>query len=244
MTTYQKQDPKSIQTLFQRIAPTYDLTNGILSFRLHKWWNRSLIKHCKQATKVPAETTPVYVDLCAGTGDISDLFLKKEARPFDVHLLDFCSGMLEVAKDKLATQNYRHHNIHYVCGDAQDLPFDSDSTDFITVAYGIRNVKEPKLCIAEAYRILRPGGVFGILELTRPTNPALRLFHKIYLKNVLPTIGKIVASDKSAYEYLCNTINSFITAETLSKHMNTAGFKNIRCLPLSGGIATIVLGVK
>lgn len=231
--TYQKTEPASIRSMFGTIAKEYDRTNSVLSLQLHKIWNRKLI------TEALKRGTPaVYVDLCAGTGEIAFGLLSKKHEKITATLLDFCPEMLEVAKEKA---RFIHHEIHYVEADAENIPIASNSVDLITMAYGIRNIKHPERAIREARRLLKKGGTFAILELTRPENPLLRFGHSVYLEKVLPFLGGIMTKNSSAYRYLCKSIPNFIPREKLVAMMSEAGFSSVESMPLTGGIATLFI---
>ncbi|ADI38392.1 bifunctional demethylmenaquinone methyltransferase/2-methoxy-6-polyprenyl-1,4-benzoquinol methylase UbiE [Waddlia chondrophila] len=234
---YQKNQPESIQKMFGSIAEQYDKTNALLSFNLHRYWNRKLIQTVQNAHPQVDQ----YLDLCCGTGEIAYAFLKKSRNRIEAFLLDFCEEMLKCARSK--QQNSRDR-IHFIQGDAQEIPLPSKSVDAVTIAYGIRNVKDPQKCVNDVFRVLRPGGVFAILELTQPTSPLMSFGHRMYLRAVLPIIGKLTASNKEAYEYLSNSIQAFIPPEDLQKLLIETGFEKTRKLSLTGGIATIVSGIK
>ncbi|TXI41919.1 MAG: bifunctional demethylmenaquinone methyltransferase/2-methoxy-6-polyprenyl-1,4-benzoquinol methylase UbiE [Nitrosomonas sp.] len=235
--TYDKQDPRSIRSLFANIAKRYDLGNAILSMRLFRHWNRQLIAQVLEPTQ-----PDVILDLCCGTGDIAYTYLKHaEKLPKTLFMIDFCEEMIQCAKAKKPTVA---SDIHYIVGDAQDIPLPSNSVDAVTIAYGIRNIADPARAIAEAFRILKPGGHLGILELTRPTNPIIRFGHSIYLKTFVPIVGRLLTSDKQAYDYLQHSIKRFIPATQLEEMMQTAGFANTSVTPLTGGIATIICGTR
>jgi demethylmenaquinone methyltransferase/2-methoxy-6-polyprenyl-1,4-benzoquinol methylase len=236
---YHKNDPASIQKMFNSIAKQYDKTNSILSFNMQKYWNRTLLKKAI----VPAKPE-IFLDLCCGTGAITFSYLKKTEEPLKVYMLDFSQGMLECAKSHAKKHDLDQHDIHYLQADAQIIPLLNNSVHCATIAYGIRNVKDSSVCIKDVYRVLKPGGSFGILELTQPKNPILKFFHSKYLKYILPLLGKLATSNKEAYVYLCNSIHTFIPPDILKQQMLTAGFTDIKQFPLSGGIATILVGTK
>jgi len=235
MTQYKKEEPSSIAAMFDKIAKEYDKTNAILSLSLHKRWNRKLVdKACVNRPKV-------LIDLCAGTGEITYEYLRRLEHPHVAHLVDFSGEMLACAKHK---GKDLPHDIHYHQADVQKLPLESSIGDAATIAYGIRNVKDPLRCIQEVHRVLKPNGTFGILELTRPSNPFLAFGHRLYLQKFVPTLGKMFASDKGAYEYLCNSIKGFAEPSKISKMLTQTGFKNIQITPLWGGIATLITSQK
>lgn len=237
---YNKDSPTTIQEMFNSIAHRYDFTNEILSLRMHKKWNRALVTHVL-AKDVSAQTT--FVDLCAGTGDITFNYLERVKSNCQAFLVDFSSEMLDSAKKK-AAQRFLNHSLSYIEADVQKVPLQSQVANCITIAYGIRNVQNPALCIQEAYRILKPGGCFGILELTRPNNTLLRFGHTIYLKTLLPLLGKLATDNKQAYQYLCNSIQTFIPPQKLFNLLNENGFEKIEKHLLLGGIATIFIAYK
>ena len=235
MTQYKKNDPESIALMFDKIAKEYDKTNAIMSFRFHKIWNKKLVD------KVCSHQPKVLIDLCAGTGEITYEYLKRQRSPHVAHLVDFSGEMLECAKHK---GKNLHHDLFYHQADVQKLPLDAAVGDAATMAYGIRNVKDPLKCIQEVHRVLKPGGFFGILELTRPANPFLAFGHKLYLEKFVPVMGKIFASDKNAYQYLSNSIKTFSEPSKISKMLSQTGFKEIKIIPLFGGIATLITSTK
>lgn len=235
---YNKNDPQTIQVMFGSIAKQYDKTNAVLSFQLHRLWNRKLIQ------KVIGNASPSnFLDLCCGTGEIAFGSLKKCPTPCRAFLIDFCEEMLSCAKAKAQNLKLDRHDISYIQADAQQIPLPENSIKYATIAYGIRNVKDPGKCINEVYRVLKTGGKLGILELTQPKNPFLKFGHNIYLKNILPLMGKLLTSNQNAYQYLCNSIHTFIKPEDLENLLKETGFTTYR-YPLTGGIATILIAEK
>lgn len=236
---YQKENPETIQAMFGSIATQYDRTNGALSLQLHRRWNRSLIKTVQNTTHCSK-----ILDLCCGTGEIAFGILKNSKKTYEAFLLDFCSEMLSTAKQKGQRLNLKRHRLHYLQADAQQIPLPNHSIDYVTIAYGIRNVKNPLKCANEAFRVLRRGGSFSILELTQPENVLLRLGHTLYLKTFVPLLGKLLTSNREAYSYLQNSIKTFIPAKDLEKVLQLSGFHRVSCQKLTGGIATIISGIK
>lgn len=237
--TYRKDDPESIQNMFGSIAKKYDRTNAILSFQMHRYWNSQLIHQVTESHNPES-----LLDLCCGTGEIAFTYLKKSKLPKKIYMLDFCEEMLECARQKAKKSTFNNHQISYIQANAEVIPLKTESVQSATVAYGIRNIKEPKNCINEVFRVLKPGGTFGILELTCPTNRFLQLGHHAYLKMVLPIMGRLLTSNKQAYEYLCNSIHSFVKPAAIEALLKKSGFEQTSQKKLAGGIATIIYGKK
>jgi demethylmenaquinone methyltransferase/2-methoxy-6-polyprenyl-1,4-benzoquinol methylase len=237
--TYKKEDPKTIQNMFGTIAKQYDRTNAVLSFQMHRIWNRELVR------KVVGTSYPEnFLDLCCGTGEIAFHYLKNRTGSCEAFMLDFCPEMLECAREKANQLHLGRHLIHYLQADAQKIPLPSNSISCATMAYGIRNIKDPSKSAQEVYRVLKPGGTFGIVELTQPKNRVMRFGHSLYLKYVLPVVGKFLTSNQEAYTYLCNSIHAFIPPEKLIGILQSAGFREVQSHPLTTGIATIITGKK
>ncbi len=238
-TPYKKSNPESIQQMFGKIARTYDRGNAILSMQMHRLWNRSLIKRVLEPCN-----PQVMLDLCCGTGAIAYGYLKRQPDRRQVYLLDFCKEMLDVARYRADEERVVHHALNFLQADAQQIPLADNSIDCATVAYGIRNVADPRKCIREVHRVLRHGGSFGILELTRPGGRVLRYGHRLYLENVLPRVGKWVLGEGDAYTYLCNSIEHFSSPDELVENMLEVGFEGVTATRLTCGVATIIEGKK
>lgn len=233
---YTKQRPSTIQKMFGSIAGSYDKTNAVLSFSMHNLWNKELVNN------LVSESPLDWVDLCAGTGEIAFRAIQKSPNIQSMSLIDFCPEMLEIAKQKPKPTNTT--SLSFIQADVQQLPLNNEVADRVSIAYGIRNVKSPLKCIQEIHRILKPGGVVGILELTRPSNTILKNLHKFYLQYGLPYLGKWLTSNKDAYNYLCNSIQHFTDPATISENLKSAGFQHIQQIPLLFGTATIIKAQK
>lgn len=234
---YRKDDPKSIQSMFGAIAEQYDKTNAIVSFQIHRLWNRQLAKAA--LNKKPS----ILLDLCCGTGEIGYRVLNQLKTPIEIHFIDFCPEMVACA-EKRSVPFQDQHQMHFQCGDAQQIPLPSSKIDAVTIAYGIRNIKDPQKCFQEVYRVLNESGSIHILELTQPQNKVMRFGHQFYLKYGLPLLGKLATSNQAAYEYLCQSIYHFAKPEQVSAMLEKAGFKHVTIKPLTGGIATLISAEK
>lgn len=231
-TDYDKHNPFSIQSLFDNIAPRYDLGNALLSFHLHRLWNRSL------ATFLAKQKPKSLLDLCCGTGEIAKRLMQKLPMS-QFCLVDFSEAMLNIAKE-----NIEHKETRFIQADAQHLPLEERSFDAVSIAYGIRNVQNRFQCFSEVHRVLKPGGWLGIAELTRPRALPLSYLHKLYLRTVVPTIGKAITSNKEAYRYLCKSIEAFVSPQELATELKSAGFQHIIIQPKTFGIATLIFAQK
>lgn len=218
--------------MFATIAERYDRGNAIFSFGLHKRWNNALIRSLGDGAHL--------LDLCAGTGEIAFGYLRRNPQA-KATLLDFCPEMLLVAQKK---GNAIQDRFSILEADAEVIPLKNESVDVAAISYGIRNVKEPENCFREVFRVLSPNGRFGILELTRPTSSFLRMGHSLYLRNVLPLLGKLAAKNLDAYRYLAESVLTFASAESLKTKLLKAGFCKVTIRPLMGGAATILMASK
>ena len=238
MNSYTKKRPQSIKKLFNNIAKRYDLANLLISFGFSSSWNKKIVQ--KALEKSPPEFT--MVDICSGTGEVAFNCLQNSTKASSAYLVDFSDQMLKIAQNKGV--KYAQHKINYVEADAEKLPLADEIADFATIAYGIRNVRTLANCFNEARRVLKPNGKLVILELTRPKSKLLRFLHKLHLKCFIPIIGKIVASDKNAYRYLCSSVQSFSCPAEIKQKLADAKFNKIESTSLLGGIATITTGYK
>jgi demethylmenaquinone methyltransferase / 2-methoxy-6-polyprenyl-1,4-benzoquinol methylase len=231
MQTYSQQKPESIQALFNTIAKRYDRANSLMSFHLHALWNRTL------AAIVLRDSPIAIIDLCSGTGEIA--FRMVHSAP--VQLVDFSEKMLDVAKSYAKTLPEELQNkLQFLQANVEELPLKDASFSHATIAYGIRNVQNHKKCLQEMYRVLTPAGKACILELTRPKNSGLRLMHGLYMRLALPLIGRWLAKDKQAYQYLQRSIETFVSPERLTEIAKEVGFRKATIMPLTFGIATLI----
>lgn len=237
--SYSKEKPSTIQEMFGSIAKDYDKTNSVLSFGLNKRWNRELVK------SVSKDSPSIFLDLCSGSGEIAFSFMDKFPNtPKTVYLLDFCQELLACAKEKNLKRGNNPHFVTYLQADAEKIPLLDQSVDSIAVAYGIRNIRSLDNCFKEAYRVLKPGGTFGILELTEPPSKILKPFHNFYLKWILPYVGGALTKNLKAYSYLHSSIKNFMKPSEIKELLVSKGFNKVEIKPLMGGIATLLIAEK
>lgn len=217
--------------MFGRIAGVYDLLNHILSLGIDRSWRREL------ANIMPSGS---LLDLAAGTLDVS-IALAKTKPESRILAIDFCFPML--AKGIRKTQNSSiEASIMPVAGDATSLPLPDACMDGISIAFGIRNIPMRQQAYAEMLRVLKPGGKACILEFGSAAERILGGVYNVYLAMLLPSIGRVIAGDKTAYSYLSRTIREFPSAKTLENEMRQAGFINTGFKKLTGGIVCLHWG--
>lgn len=237
---YNKKSPETIQKMFGTIADDYDKTNSVISFGRYAKWTQKLI-NTVQKEKPDAK---VLLDLCAGTGEVGLGWLQQQNGAKEVILLDFSPEMLLQAKKKSEHSQFQKHKISFLEADAQVIPLQDKTADAVTIAYGIRNVCDAKKCFKDVYRVLKPGGIFAILELTEPTNWFMKVGHKFYLKHIIPRVGGWMTSNRGAYQYLSNSIPAFSKPNELKKDMLEIGFQSVDLHPVFGGVLNIIVAKK
>ena len=215
--------PERVQTMFDRIAPVYDVMNRVMTAGLDQRWRRKTVR----AVVEPGDRV---LDAACGTGDLAIIAAKAGAI---VTGLDFSEAMLERARRKST-------DIEWIRGDLLALPFEDDTFDSATVGFGIRNVADLPGSIAELRRVLRPGGRLAILEITRPRGP-LRIFYSLWFDRIVPLLGKVLPGGE-AYTYLPASVRRFPGPDDLAAQM--AGFTEVEYKLFAGGIVALHTGVK
>lgn len=224
-----------IKTMFDTIAPRYDLLNRLLSLRQDVVWRRALIR----ALNLPENAA--VLDAACGTGDVTVALLNQAARPRLVAGVDFSREMLTFARAKLSREPLSHRAC-LVAGDALRLPFVPASFDAVTIAFGIRNIMDRKSALINFRDCLKPGGKVAVLELATPGNKVLSRLYLLYFQRILPRIGALFSRQIKAYAYLPASVIHFPPPEKFAAIMGQAGFENIRWRCLTAGIATLYIG--
>ena len=181
------------------------------------------------------------LDIATGTGDLAINLAETNAEK--IIGLDISSGMLEIGKEKIKRKNL-DSKIEMVLGDSENMPFDDNSFDAITVAFGVRNFETIENGLKEILRVLKPGGTFVILETSIPDKTPYKQGYNFYTKNILPLIGRVFSKDRSAYKYLCESASQFPYGEALNNILRNIGFINVEDLPQTFGVATIYKASK
>ena len=224
-----------VRTVFEQIAPRYDLLNHLLSLNIDVLWRRRALR-ALEWTRAPLGT---YLDVCAGTLDVAAELAKQPAFGGFIVGADFAVPMLRAGAGKSPADR-----VGPVGADAQLLPLANASMSGATVAFGIRNVASLDTCLCEVYRVLKPGGRFVILEFTTPRSFVVRTFYHFYFHKVLPFVGGLISGHRTAYQYLPKSVAHFPAEPELANRMRTAGFGDVRWESLSFGIAAIHVGTK
>ena len=227
-----------LREMFTGIAGRYDLLNHLLSFQVDRYWRRVLSKqiglHLRNVPNARA------LDLCCGTGDQA-LSLAATAGPeATIYCSDFAHTMLTRAGEKLRERGLRPLVAE---ADALGLPYADDSFDALTCSFGFRNLVNYRAGLAEIRRVLRPGGVMGILEFSEPSG-LLKPFYSFYFHHILPRVGGLISGSKKSYTYLPRSVDHFPTTPIFQQWMRETGFRDVRSIKLTGGVAYIHLGTK
>ncbi len=226
---------EQVTQMFDTISGNYDGLNRVISMGIDKKWRLKVLK------LVSAQNPQTVLDIATGTGDLAILMAQTQAKT--IIGLDLSKEMLAVGKKKIAERNLQQR-IEMVQGDSENIPFPDNHFDAITVSFGIRNFETLEKGLAEILRVLKPGGIFVILETSVPTNPIYKLGYSAYTKLFLPLIGKIFSKDKNAYGYLSESANNFPYGEKLNQILRKVGFANVKAMPQSMGVATIYTAGK
>ena len=224
-----------VTQMFDTISKEYDGLNRVISFGIDVKWRNKVVK-------LVTETQPENIlDIATGTGDLAINLTKTNAK--EIIGLDISDGMLEVGRQKIASKKLEGI-ISMVIGDSEDLLFKDNTFDAITVAFGVRNFENLEKGLSEIMRVLKPNGIFVILETSVPTNPIYKLGYTIYSKLILPIIGKLFSKDKVAYKYLSESASVFPYGEALNNILRKIGFINVEDKPQTMGVATIYTASK
>lgn len=234
---YSEADGKTeqVQAMFDSIAPAYDFMNRAMTLGIDKWWRKVARK--KVATVAPKR----LLDVATGTGDFA-IQLHNHLH-CTVKGIDLSNGMLDVARKKVADKGLQEQ-ITFEQGDCLKMRFSSESFDAVTVAFGVRNFEHIDRGYEEMYRVIRPGGMLCVLELSTPQNRFIRFFYDLYAMHIIPFVGSLKSGDKSAYRYLPESIAAVPQGEQMLEIMRSSGFKHCKVHRLTLGVCSIYTGIK
>jgi demethylmenaquinone methyltransferase/2-methoxy-6-polyprenyl-1,4-benzoquinol methylase len=226
---------EQVAYMFDTISGNYDNLNRVISFGIDVKWRKKVLQ-------MVAKTNPnIILDIATGTGDLAILMTQTNAKK--IIGLDISAGMLEVGNQKIKDRNLSN-TIEMVLADSENMPFEDHYFDAITVAFGVRNFENLEKGLAEILRVLKPNGIFVILETSVPDKTPYKQGYTFYSKNILPMIGKLFSKDNAAYGYLSESAAIFPYGEALNNILRKIGFINVVALPQTFGVATIYSASK
>jgi demethylmenaquinone methyltransferase/2-methoxy-6-polyprenyl-1,4-benzoquinol methylase len=219
-----------VAKMFDNISHRYDFLNHFLSLGVDKGWR-------KKAVQLLRPLQPkVILDVATGTGDFAIQLLR--INPDKVTGVDISEGMLHVGRKKIA-RNGLNGKIELINGDSENLPFEDNKFDAVTVGFGVRNFEDVNKGLREILRVLRPGGMLVVLEFSRPRRFPFKQVYNFYFKFILPKLGRVISHDKAAYTYLPESVEAFPDGADFLAILTNLGFKEPACKPVTFGISTI-----
>ena len=225
-----------VNDVFHRVADRYDLMNDLMSGGVHRLWKDAMVARLAP----PKQGSAPYrvLDMAGGTGDIAERIVNASVGFAEVTVSDINSDMLRVGAERARKWRFPGQ-VQFVEANAEALPFEDESFDAYTIAFGIRNVPRIELALSEAHRVLKRGGRFLCLEFSQVDTPVLAEVYKAFSDRVIPPIGRAVTGDAQPYRYLVESIRKFPTAEHFSQMIAAAGFRRVTCTAFSGNIAAL-----
>ncbi|MGA9638397.1 bifunctional demethylmenaquinone methyltransferase/2-methoxy-6-polyprenyl-1,4-benzoquinol methylase UbiE [Flavobacterium sp.] len=226
---------EQVAKMFDTISGNYDNLNRVISFGIDVKWRKKVLQIVKKSNP------STILDIATGTGDLAILMAETNAEK--IIGLDISAGMLEVGKEKIATKGLSNI-IEMVLADSENIPFEDNFFDAITVAFGVRNFEHLEKGLHEILRVLKPNGIFVILETSIPEKTPYKQGYNFYSKNILPLIGKLFSKDNVAYGYLSESAAQFPYGEALNNILIKIGFIDVTATPQTFGVATIYSASK
>ncbi len=225
-----------VHGVFTSVATRYDLMNDVMSGGVHRLWKDAMMDWL-----APRDGQRL-LDVAGGTGDIAFRFLKRAPGASAV-VCDLTESMLVSGRQRAEAEK-QADRLEWIVGDAMALPFEDASFDVYTISFGIRNVTRPQDALAEAFRVLKPGGRLMVLEFSQLPNPGMQWLYDRYSFNVIPEMGRLLASDRESYQYLVESIRKFPDQETFAGMIRDAGFEQVKYRNLTLGVAALHSGWK
>ncbi|MEZ2332610.1 bifunctional demethylmenaquinone methyltransferase/2-methoxy-6-polyprenyl-1,4-benzoquinol methylase UbiE [Mesorhizobium sp. RCC_202] len=228
-----------VNDVFHKVANRYDLMNDLMSAGLHRLWKDALVAWLNP----PKRQGWKVLDVAGGTGDVAFRIVEASQRQAHATVLDINGSMLAVGRDRAEKQGLTD-NTDFVEANAEELPFEDETFDAYTIAFGIRNVPRIDVALAEAYRVLKRGGRLLCLEFSEVDMPLLDKAYEAWSFNAIPKIGKAVTGDGEPYSYLVESIRKFPNQQNFAAMITRAGFSRVTFRNYSGGIAALHSGWK
>ncbi len=226
---------KQVEAMFDTISKEYDNLNRVISFGIDLKWRKKVVK------MILEKNPESILDIATGTGDLAISFAKAGAHK--IIGLDISEGMLAVGRKKIVEASLEE-KVELIQADSEELPFETNSFDAISVAFGVRNFDNLEKGLTEIYRVLKPAGIFVVLETSVPTKTPFKQGYNFYAKNILPLIGKLFSKDREAYSYLSESAAAFPFGEAFNNILKKIGFTNVEDYPQAFGAATIYKASK
>lgn len=226
-----------VADVFDSVASKYDVMNDVMSLGIHRIWKKITLQHTGLKKGQRA------LDVAGGTGDLTIEMSKQVGPDGEVIISDINPAMLEQGRRRMMDKGIAG-NVKFVEANAENLPFEENSFDCITIAFGLRNVTNQDKALESMFRVLKPGGRLLVLEFSKPVMPGLTRVYDFYSFNVLPLMGKVIAKDEESYRYLAESIRMHPDQETLKQMMQKAGFERCTYHNMSGGIVALHKGFK
>ncbi len=228
---------QQVAEMFNNISHSYDFLNHFFSLGIDVLWRKKAIRILKK------ENPKRILDVATGTGDFALEAVRMKMDDVQIVGVDISAGMIEVGRKKVAAKKLEN-SITFQIADSENLPFETGHFDAFTVAFGVRNFQDLRKGMIEMLRVLRTDGTGVIIEFSRPKRFPVKQLFTFYFKYIMPTIGKLVSKDARAYTYLPESVDAFPAGDDFLKIMQELGYRECRCIPLSGGIASIYIGKK
>tara|TARA_B100000686_G_C16802564_1_gene987239 strand:+ start:3015 stop:3839 length:825 start_codon:yes stop_codon:yes gene_type:complete len=229
--------PALVKDIFDKVSNKYDLMNDIMSIGVHRIWKNRMIDQLRPYQGMR------LLDLAGGTGDIALLFFERigGSQNGQAIICDLSEQMIKAGQNKSIDKGILH-GISHIVGDAEHIPLSNNSVDACTIAFGIRNITDKNQALAEAARVLKPGGRFVCLEFSPSPSPLIEKLYEFYSFALIPIIGEAIARDRESYQYLVESIRRFPQPESFAEMISKAGFGGVKWKPMSGGIAALHSG--
>lgn len=226
---------EAVQDIFNDIAPKYDLLNHFLSFNIDKSWRRKAIKCIAESEK------GLLLDVACGTGDFSIAACRHGVKK--VIGIDISENMITVGRKKIKEKGLEDQ-VELQSGDCENMLFDSQRFDVVTVAFGVRNFEHLEKGLTEMHRVLKNGGKAIILEFSMPEKAPMKQLYKFYFRYILPLVGGMISGNKGAYTYLPESVMKFPQGKDFLNIMANCGFSQVSCRKLTFGVASLYIGIK
>lgn len=231
---------EQVEEMFDSIAPSYDFMNRAMTMGVDRLWRRAAVNYLR--TQLQGNPSPELLDIATGTGDLA-ILLARRLPGSTIIGMDLSEGMLKVGRQK-ASRAGLDSRIRFMQGNGLDIPLRDGSVDAVTIAYGIRNFADIPGGYREMLRVLRPGGVLVVLELSTPVSPLPRALYKLYTRSLIPAVGRLVSRDRRAYSYLPESIAAVPQGQAMCDIMARAGFRHCSFRTMTMGACTIYTARK